>query len=178
MKNKKAMSSFEFLMYIPRILFITAVAFIMIAIIMGYVNVTSDVAEIQANMFVYRVLYSRNSFSLFDSDLGRVYPGIINESKFKSQNAENFLEKSIYYGGKQKFTGASFSLEDLYDKTKNEIFYNKDFFTEQNELIKAGLSSGPGGAKSIIKKYNVVILKDDGASHKGVLEINVIIPNS
>lgn len=177
MKNKKGTTTFEILMWIPRLMFLVVVMFTVMYLIRTYVTTTIDISELQANVFVNRVLYSPTSISYFDSDIGRLYPGIIEFDKFESQITEKSLEKSIYYGEDNKEAGAKFILKDLNENKELTAFYNEDFFKEQKKLVDAGYTKGPGGARGYDKKYDVLIFKNK-ALYRGLLTIEVAIPNS
>lgn len=177
MKNKKAITTFEVLMWIPRIIFLVVIMFAIMILIRSYVTTTIDTSELEANVFINRILYSPTGISYFGSDINRTYPGIIEFDKFKSQVTEKFLEKSVYYGKINRKIGAEFLLEDLSENTKTVVFYNEDFFKEQKKLVDAGLTEGPGGARGYTKKYDVLISKNN-ILYKGILTIEVVIPNS
>ncbi|MBS3101013.1 hypothetical protein J4204_02685 [Candidatus Woesearchaeota archaeon] len=179
MKNKRAITTFEILMWVPRILFLVVVMFTVMILIRSYVATTIDTSELEANIFISRILYSPNSISYFDSDIGRTYQGVIDINKFKSQTADKFLERSVYYGDNNKEIGAKFLLRDLSSNENNEvtIYYNEDFFREQKKLADSGFTRGPGGARGYSKKYDVIISKDN-ILNRGVLAIDVVVPNS
>jgi len=177
MKNKKGNVTFEFLMWIPRLVFIVIVMFAIMVLIRSYVTVTIDISELQANLFVNRVLYSPTAISYFDKDIERLYPGIIDFDKFKLQTNEKFLEKSVYYGEKNTEIGAKLVLKDLSENAELTTFYNEGFFKEQKKLVDSGLTEGPGGARGYNKKYNVRIFKNNDL-HEGILTVEVVIPNS
>ena len=177
MMYKKAITTFEVLMWIPRILFLVIVMFSIIILVRSYVTTTIDISELQANTFAYRVLYSSNAISYIDSKIDRAYPGIIDINRFRSQITEKFLEKSFYYGEKNREIGAKFSLKDLSENNEIIIFYNEDFFKEQKKLVDSGFTKGPGGARSYIKKYNILILKSNNIN-RGILTMDITIPNS
>lgn len=177
MKNKKGTMSFEILMWVPRLAFLVVIMFVIMVLIRSYVTTTIDISELQANIFINRILYSPTGISYFDEDIERTYPGVIESDKFKSQITEKFLEKSIYYGGANKEVGAKFVLKDLSENKETIIFYNENFFKEQKKLVDVGFTKGPGGARGYNKKYDVLIFKNM-ALYKGILTINVVIPGS
>ena len=177
MKNKKAITTFEILMWVPRIIFLVIVMFAVMILIRSYVTTTIDTSELEANVFANRILYSPTAISYYDKKIDRLYPGIIDADKFNSQKNEKFLEKSSYYGSKNMEIGAKLFLKDLSDNNNLEVFYNEDFFKEQKKLAESGLTKGPGGARLFIKKYDVLLLKNN-IPNKGVLTMEIVIPNS
>lgn len=177
MRYKKAITTFEMLIWIPRILFIIVIMFAIMALVRSYVTITLDTSEVEANIFANRIVYSKNGISYFDSELDRVYPGIIDVEKFNSQQTEKFLEKTIYYGEKNMEISAKLVLKDINKNREFSAFYNENFFKEQKKMVDAGFTQGPGGAKGFAKKYNVLIT-EEGSLSSGILNIDVIIPNS
>lgn len=177
MNDKKGITTFEMLIWIPRIIFIVVIMFAIMVLIRSYVTTTIDTSEVEANIFINRLIYSRNGISYFDLEINRVYPGVVDLSKFNSQQKEQFLEKTIYYGIKNMEIGAKLVLKDIDKNSEFSAFYNEDFFKEQKKLVDAGFTQGPGGVKGFVKKYNVLI-REGSALSKGTLTIDVIIPNS
>ncbi len=173
MKNKRGVSNFEMLMWIPRIIFIVFIMFVIIFLVRTYVATVIDTSAIKANLFSNRVIYSANGISYYDESIKRTYPGIIDPNKFSSAD---FLDKAIYYGAKNREIGAKIVLKDLNEGKESVLFYNQPFFKEQKKLVDSGLTEGPGGARGYTKKYNVLIMMD--SLDKGELTIDIVIPNS
>ncbi|MDP3766231.1 MAG: hypothetical protein Q8R04_06995, partial [Nanoarchaeota archaeon] len=63
MRNKKADTTFEILMWTFRIMFLVVVMFAVMTLIRSYVVTAIDTSELDANMFAYRTLYSTNAIS-------------------------------------------------------------------------------------------------------------------
>ncbi|HLC61469.1 MAG TPA: hypothetical protein VJI52_00445 [Candidatus Nanoarchaeia archaeon] len=176
MKNKKSTTTFEVIMWIPRILFLVVLMFAIMLLIRSFVNTTIDSSELQANVFANRVLYSTNAISYVDPDTQRVYPGIVDLDKLKSAISDKSLEKSISYGKKNLEIGAKFSVNDM-KENKIDFFYNEDFFREQEKIAGSGFTEGPGGAKLYVKNYNIIVQKGSVLTN-GVLTMSIVIPNS
>ncbi len=176
MKNKKSTTTFEVIMWIPRILFLVVLMFAIMLLIRSFVNTTIDSSELQANIFANRILYSPNAVSYFDPDTQRVYPGIVDADKINAAINDKSLEKSIYYGKKNLEIGAKFSVNDM-KENKIDFFYNEDFFKEQEKIAGSGFTEGPGGARLYVKNYNVIVQKGSVLTN-GVLTMKIVIPNS
>lgn len=179
MKSKKAINSYEMLMWVPRVIFLVVVMFVIMTLIKTYVTTTIDVSELQANVFTNRLLYSPNGISYLDQEINRIMPGIIDIEKFKQEKdaKENFLEKNIFYGNNNREIAAKLKLDNLNEKQEYILFYNEKFFEEQSIIADSGFTEGPGGARKYTKIYDVVIY--DQIDHsQGVLRIEVVIPNS
>src|SRR3989338_454082 len=174
MNSKNAGINFESIIWIPRIIFIIIIMFIVMTLVRTYVATVIETSDIKASLFSNRLIYSPNSISYYDDSIKRAYPGIIDPAKFSSAD---FLDKLIYYGEKNREIGAKVVLKDFTDEKEYTLFYNKNFFSEQKRLADAGLTEGPGGAKSYTKKYNVLVMKDN-LLNNGMLTIDIAIPNS
>lgn len=176
--NKRAIISFEMLMWIPRILFLVIVMFSVVILIRSFVVEKVDVTELEANIFANRLLYSQNSISFVDEDTERVYPGIIDLTKFNSKEMESLLLKSIFYGDNNRKVGAKITLKNPEDNKDTSLFYNRAFYDEKRTLIDSwGNAKGPGASTSFIKKLDVLIL-EKSKLHNGILTLDIIIPNS
>jgi len=176
--NRRALISFEMLMWIPRIIFLVIVLFAIIILIRSFVLEKIDVTELESEIFANRLPCSPNSISFVDEISGRVYPGIIDLNKFKTNEIEDNLLKSIYYGNSNRNVGAKITLKNPGKGEENQIFYNKVFYEEKKILVDSALTEGPGGAKNYIKKLDVIIFEKENTMHKGVLILDIIIPNS
>ena len=174
MKGNRAGINFESIIWIPRIIFIIVIMFLVMTLVRSYVSTVIETSDIKADLFSNRLIYSPNSISYYDGSIKRAYPGIIYLAKF---NSDDFLDKSIYYGEKNREIGAKVVLKDFSDGKEYTLFYNKNFFSEQKRLADAGLTEGPGGAKSYTKKYNILVMKDN-LLNNGTLTIDIAIPNS
>lgn len=176
MGNKRAITTFEILMWAFRIVFLVVVMFAVMTLIRSYVVAAIDTSELEASVFAYRILYSPNAISYSDSEISRAYPGMIDFDRFTSAN-QKLLEKSVYYGAKNKEVGAKFLLRDLSQNDEFSLFYNEDFFREQKKLAESGFTEGPGGARLYVKKYDVLLSKNNLVS-KAILTMEIVIPNS
>ena len=59
-KNKKGEISGEVLMIIPKIIFLTAVLFAVVILVKVFIITTTDVREVESNILVNRLLYSKD----------------------------------------------------------------------------------------------------------------------
>lgn len=149
-----------------------------VILVRSFVVEKVDVIELEANLFANRLLYSPNGISFVDENTGRAYPGIIDFKKFGMNDMENKLLSSIYYGDSNRNIGAKITFKNFGSNEENLLFYNKKFYDEKKILIESGLTKGPGGATSYTKKLNVLIFKNSNSMDKGLLELDIIMPNS
>ena len=96
MINKRGITTFEFIMWIPRLMFLVAISLIIIVFVRSYVNITTDISELEARSFVYRLVYSPHSLS-YTNSMGRVYPGVISLEKFESPDSQKVIEENFHY---------------------------------------------------------------------------------
>ncbi len=125
-----------------------------------------------------RILYNNNGLWLYDEELGRLYPGILEFENFNNkEKIEQSLSRSIYYGNQNTRAAAELILEDINEvKEFDPIYYNEEKYKEWVEWYKAGVTEGAGGRKGKIKKFHVLIKKDEDLV-PGNLTITTLIPN-
>ena len=175
-RNKRAMTTFEMLMYIPRLFFIVALMIFVAYIVKFYASSTTDTSELEATLFANRILYSRNSISVFDYQNDRVHPNIIDASALDKQESEKFLENSILYTDKKEIA-AKIILKNIDDNSVTTVFYNKDFYNNEATIANSGFTGGPGGAKIYVKNFDVLLIKNSN-THNGILTLSIVVPNS
>ena len=156
-------------------MFIITVAVFVFFIV--HVEKNIDTFPIESEILIDRMLYSNNGLWLYDQDIGRLYPGILELETFKNKpKIESSLNKTMYYGKENKRAAAELVLEDK-DKNKfGPIYYNEQKYKEWVEWYKAGVIEGAGGRKGKTKEISVMI-KDKDGSVPGTLSITVLIPN-
>lgn len=146
---------------IPDILFL-GVAVLVIVFFSSYFVVNSlQTGNIEMELFYNRLLYSSNTISYHDSDIGRTYLGVIDPVKVNDSN----LESSMNYSGNSRFAAKI----QLNDRT---AYYYKSRFENLAPLARAGIG-GAGGADYLHRTFNVGYIKD-GELKKGILSIEII----
>jgi len=173
--NKKG-AVFNTLMWFFKIFFLVVVLFTLIFLVRSFIITELDIFNAEADIFIQRLLLTRNGFSYYDEDLDRVYPGIVDLEKFSSVDIDKLLNNSIYYGPENKRIAAGITLRDENDNTIKSIYYNPEYYLWWKEMLEARWIKGPGGVSAKTKKIPVWILGD--GFNNGFLEIEVIIPNS
>ena len=175
--NKRGNIAFNVLMWFFKIFFVIIVLFAVVLLIRSFIITELDIFNAEADIFVQKILMSRNGISYTDPDLDRVYPGIIDKVTFESFEIESLLNTSIYYGKDNKKIAANITLKNDAGNTIRSIVYNKNQYHYWKVLLEASWISGPGGVRSKTKQFNVLI-KDQDSIQNGFLIIEVIIPNS
>lgn len=157
---KKALISFNLLMWIPRIIFMVIVIFSIMLLVGSYFKVEIIVSEAESELFIQRLLHSPHGISYFDPLSNRVYPGIINLDNL------DLLNKSIFYG-EQKQIGAKLTIEDLDENLLAEHIYN-------NIVYRRIAQEGKGGA-DVMRKSMYVLVKEDSEQIPGILRMEVVL---
>ena len=168
--NKKGMS-FEIAFSIMWLIFLTFVLLAIVALVNMLILSTSNTKEIQAEAFVYHILYSPQGISYTNEVIQRTYPGKIDEKKF----SQEFMDSTVK-ANDNKMLSARITIRKADDKSPVVIIYNKEWFDKWFPLAETNLP-GPGGATSITKTLPVII-KNNEKETQGMLTIDVVMPNS
>jgi hypothetical protein len=167
MRGKKGAAE-EVIEQIPYILLTIIVMAGVYLLLSYYSSMTIDPAPVQANVFLYRVLYEPNIISFTDTATGKVFPAIIEDSNFKSEH----LDQSIKYSY-DKQVMAKFELLDIRTKEPfRTAYYNQVGYERLEPLAHAGLT---GGAKLYTKEMPA-IFRREMADSPAILRVTVILP--
>jgi len=169
--NSKSQISDYLIAFIPRILFLIIVLTAIYILVNSYIKVEVDTFDAESNLFIQRVLYSRNSISYLDKETGQLYPGIIDVAKLAT--IEEDLKKSMSYSD-SRHLAARFVITNMLEEQVAVFYYNKDWFERWFPLIDM---KGPGGVKSASKKL-YMLLKDKSLVDVMLLEKKVNIDSS
>jgi hypothetical protein len=167
--NKKGMVE-EALEQLPYMLLTIAVIAGMYFLLKFYSTATVDPAPVQANVFLYRMVYSPNALSHTDKITGRVYPGLIFEEEFKTAN----LERAINYSYEKQIM-AKFEIFDEAGQSKGVAYYNEQWYTRLEPLAKAGIAGS--GSANYYEKELPVIYRIGVTDLPAVMKVSVIIPS-
>ena len=170
--NKKAV--IDEIIDIVRIGVLIVIAFSLVFVTKKFVVQHVDVFDVQSKVISYNVAFSDET-TFVDDVIGRTYHGIVDLQKFTSEDFKKRIMESIYYGNPNSEASAKIILKDLETGKEYESYYNKELYDEKKILVEAKLI-GAGSARSHISKFYVLIKENDKLK-KGVLEIDVILPN-
>lgn len=176
MKLTKKAVVFDVLSWFFKIFFLIVVLFSLVLLVRSIIVTELDIFNAEADLFIQRVLLSRNSISYYDQDIDRLYPGIIDLDKFMSPNINEILNLSMYYGIENDKVAAALTLKDDTGVILRTIIYNPDYYARWKEMLTASWIKGPGGVRGKTKSYEVLIKGTE--LRRGTLEIEVILPNS
>ena len=174
-KNKRSLISGEMIMAIPQIIFLIAVLFAVVILIKVFIITYIDVRQVDANIFVNRVLLSRGAISYYDGDIDRVYPGIVSLERFMSialVNQSDLDEEIISYGTDNPILAAKMTLRrggyaDIV------AYYNKKNFDRWEPKVLPGIKGGPGSVKAF-EKQRYVLVKDGDTLLPGMLDFFIV----
>lgn len=174
-KSKKSVISGEMIMAIPQIIFLIAVLFAFVILIKVYIITYIDVRQVDANIFINRVLLSHGGISYYDQDLDRLYPGIIHLERFLGltlSNPNNLDEEIISYGDDNPILAAEMTLKR---KGYADVvaYYNKEKYDVWIQKALPNVKGGPGSVKTF-EKHRYVLVKDGNSLLPGILEFFIV----
>ncbi len=118
--NKKGQTiSYEMLMWIPRFVYLVIVILATSGLILGFVVTKVDVSEVESHILLHRLQFSPQGITHYDTETGRVYPGIVEKSKL----TDNYLASVL--GAKDDEMAARLVLSDFSDNKLAEAYLNK-----------------------------------------------------
>ncbi len=167
--NKKAQMSFYMLNFIPRIIFLIIVLFSVIFLVRSYVVDNLNVQDVQAEVFVNKILYSPNGILYYDEDLKITVPGKINPSLLTNERLDalmNYRDES--------FIAGRLILFDKQNKKVVSAFYNEKTYNRWVPLIG---QPGKGGIKEITKSVIVTFIEEEKPK-QGFLRFEVLLPEN
>ena len=169
-KNKKGQISTLMTITIPRLLFLIIVLFSVVFLIRQFVVNNLNVQDVQAEVFVNRVLYSPNGILYYDNSIQRAVPGIIDPLKLKSEVLDLLIDYKT-----NNFIAANITLFDAGGNVVSSSAYNKESYLNWNPIALSRLK-GPGGVKRTTK--TVLVNYMDAKLHQGYLKFEVLIPGN
>ncbi|MBI2655903.1 hypothetical protein HYX06_05785 [Candidatus Woesearchaeota archaeon] len=174
-RKKRGEVSSEVLYFIPKIIFLIAVLFIVVILVKKFIITTTDIRSVESNILVRRLFYPNDGLSYFDSQLNRVYPGTIDLERFRilSQSNPNKLDDYIInYGDSNTIISAKITLKQQ-GKENIIAYYNKDRFDKWEPRVLPGIRGGAGSVKAF-KEQQYVLIKENEKISTGILEFYVI----
>jgi len=170
--NKKGIESFTMMQAIPRFLFLIVLLFSIIFLVRAFVVDNLNVQSIQAEVFVNKILYSPNSISHNDKELGILIPGLIDPSKIKDETLDNFMDYKD-----ESFIAGKVQLFDANNVEVKSAIYNKKTYERWLPLAQFG-KKGIGGVKRIGKSVFVNYIGSDKNILPGTLKFDVLLPGN
>ena len=183
MHSKRGQISEEVMLFIPRIIFLIAVLFAVVLLVKIFIITTIDINQVEANVLINRILYSKGGLAYYDKNIGRLYPGIVDLNKFRELSASNpnLLDNLVIsYGFDNPIIAAKITLKNMQLPNSQEkdwnnivIFYNKEKFEKWEPRILSTVKGGEGIVKSF-KEQKYVIVRNGEKLMNGILEFYII----
>lgn len=171
MRGKKASLDMAFNVgqMIIRIIALTFITLVVVMFIRHFILVDLEVKDVEANVLVNRLIFSPNCIAYENLDFGRVYPGIVDITRFNSA----VLEECVYYGERNDFIAANLTLSYLDAAETQYTYLNKEGYI----LLQPRTNfKGEGGANYYaFERY--VLVQDEENQRGAILTIEVVLPN-
>jgi hypothetical protein len=169
MDGRKGIISFNFITYIPRLVFLVVVLIACIILIRMFLMNKVDVKDVQAEVLITGLMYGKGGISYYDELTGRNYPEIIDISSVGDLELEN----AYNYPGNRLMTAKMTVL----DRKGNELkvfYYNQEWYDKWQPLVKL---KGIGGVTHYERKMPVIYKESPEAQPKlGYIVYEVIQP--
>ncbi len=155
---------------IPRLLFLIIVLFSVVFLIRQFVVNNLNVQDVQAEVFIDRVLYSPNGIIYYDNSVQRAVPGIIDPLKLNSDSLNSLADYK-----NSNFIAANITLYDDKNNVVSSAAYNKESYLNWNPIALSRLQ-GAGGVKRTTK--TILVNYIDTKLHQGYLRFEVLMPGN
>jgi alpha-N-acetylglucosamine transferase len=178
MMDKKAVTSFNMIVMILRMIFLIVVALVIVIIINVALDLQIDTKETEANILMSRILYSPEGISKYDSITGRVETCIVDVKNMNSTRLDNgiYIENNNRIAAKvqlYRYEGTG-KLSTFVAEAK----YNRDIYDSLEPVAEAFYNVGGIGGVLIFEKEYPVVIFDKGEEVLGKVEFTVLIPKS
>jgi len=161
-----------------RLVFLTIIFFVVMLMLNIAITMNSNSEQLEADVFINRLLYSPSGVFMFDSVTGRVVTSIVDPSQLTTQRIESdiYFKSSNHIGAKIELYEFSKLEEGAEISSVKKVYFKKSNYESYKPLFDAwGKIPGVGGIKQYEKTIPVVIQKD-GVQTLGRIEFEVLIP--
>ncbi|MFO7711038.1 MAG: hypothetical protein R6V53_04720 [Candidatus Woesearchaeota archaeon] len=150
--------------YIWKLLMILIIGVAMVMVLNSTVTEDADTREVEATLFIHRLLYTPHGISYYDPGLDKVRPGIIDLSGFD--------ESAINYSSDfQDHIAAKIELIKKNSGQTETIYYNKEAYMKLEPISYSG--KGPGSVTKV-RQSIYVLVNEAGSLEPGRLAITVV----
>ena len=190
MKKRKALSTYDMIYWMARILFVTFMLITIYFVANIYESQALDTSKVEAQLFEHYLFYSPNSISYSDPYTGRIYPGVLDIKNFDEER----LNKAANFGEINNMVAANITLRSASqinlagDLEKPEIVasvvYNQEKYERWIQLVPIPqfgtgvLIKGPGTVFSHSAKRYVVYFDEEGNQKYGEVETKILVPKT
>lgn len=179
--NKKSIIAYTVLIWVLRLIYLVVIAITVNLLLGSHISYKVDTFNAESEMFAHRLMTMRGGVSYYDEELGRIYPGIVNEMPFAYNYSTEFENMDIMDGlSSNTHIAAEISLKQIYADYDYpyKVYYNKKLYDDLELYAELGYTKGPGGAKAAFHDMYVLIRDEYGGLQPGLLTINIIIPTT
>ncbi|MBN1544065.1 hypothetical protein JW898_01230 [Candidatus Woesearchaeota archaeon] len=176
-KNRKGIMSFNFLVMIPRIMFLVIMMIVCVILLRMFLNNKFNVTDTQSEVLIDGLLYGAGGIGYFDPVTGRNYPEIIDV-----QNLDSFeLDNSLFYPANNLISArisvgkGMFLMGDA--SLFRAVYYNKQWYDNWEPLLNWNIA-GIGGVAEYNRKFPVILRRPDGSLTSGEVHFQVVQPRS
>jgi len=167
--KRNAQISSEFVLFIPKIIFLVAVIFAFVLLVKTLLVSHVDVRDIESSVLLNRMLFSPALLIYQDPISGRYYPGVIDLGKFTSyaKTNPNVLDSELLsYGAENPIIAVQMILKQS-NNPDVVVYYNKEKFDKWEPRALSTIKGGTGSVKSFKERKYVAVY--DGASFSPAL---------
>lgn len=163
------------IMWIPRFIYLIMVLIVSFGLIFAFTATKVNVGDIESHILMHRLHFSPYSISKVDENIGRVYTGVVDETKFNGDTLEDLLNAST-----NSFAMRLTKRDLEVDSDETNIFLHETTYSnwqpiaslvDQNQLTKGS------GLKFPYKEARYVYSENPSSGNPSILEIVVIMPN-
>ncbi len=173
-KNKKGIMSFNFLAMIPRTILLVLILISCVVLIRLYVTDKFNTYDLQAEIFINSIIYSKGGISYYDVVTGRNYPEIVD----LKQLDEADLDNSFYFPENNLISAEIIiSSDPEKDMILKTLYYNKEWYDNWEPLLRLSIP-GVGGLVQYTKTLPVLYRETTGELKSGYIHYRIIQPKS
>ena len=171
----------EMLDWFPRLIMMTVAIIIIVVLVRVYTDRDVNVPELQRGTYLYRLYYSP-IIMYQDTTTTRVYPGIVDATKFTSKILDDVFAEKEKPEDTSKTSKISAMLELTPQKdcsisiAENPIYNDKATFGAYLQFAKLGVPQD-GSATMEVASYPVT-LRSGNTDCRATLNITIVRPNS
>jgi hypothetical protein len=190
--GRKGIMFFNFLVMIPRILFLVIMLIVCVILIRMFLNDKFNINDVQAEILIDGLIYGTGGVSYYDPVTGRLYPEIIDISQLDGAK----LDQGLFYPENHMMTArilvekpiteyTDMSLMDRYFRgedpkflTLKDVYYNKVWYDNWEPLLVFKNLGGIGGVIDKNMRLPVLVREPDGTLMTAYVNFQVVQPKA
>lgn len=174
-RKKRALTSFNMLVMMLRIVFLVIALLAIIVIISFGLEVNLETKSTEAYTLMGRLLYSPEGLSLNDPITGRVVSGVIDVNNLNNSR----LDSGVYIKSNNRLCARAEIY--IYTNSTPEFVgvakFKEDLFNAYNPMADSWAKiPGVGGVDKFDQTYPIIVQRADGSRALGKVDFRVLIP--